>query len=156
MGNTRIRCIKTNGFHGLVKALAIFGFVDGIGIGANHFYAILLEHAVLGQIQCAVQSGLTTHGGQQCVRLFLSNNMLNRAPLNRLDISRIGHGGISHDRCRVGVHQDYPETLFAQGFTGLSAGVVKLTGLTNNNWSCTQDENAFYVSSFWHVFSESD
>ena len=82
--------------------------------------------------------------------------MFNRAPFHRLYIGGIGHGGISHDRCWIGVHQDYPETLFAQRLTSLSAGVVKLTGLTNNNRSCAQDENAFYVSSFWHVFSESD
>ena len=82
--------------------------------------------------------------------------MLNCAPLDWLYIGGIGHGWIGHDRCRVGVHQDNSESLFPQRLTSLSAGVVKLTGLTNNNRSCAQDENAFYVSSFWHVFSESD
>ena len=61
---------QANRFHRLIKALAIFCFIDGIGIGANHFYAVLFQYAVFGQVQCAVQRSLATHGGQQMRRAF--------------------------------------------------------------------------------------
>lgn len=43
-----------------------------------------------------------------------------------------------------------PVTLFAQGFTCLRARVVKLTRLTDNNRARTQNQDTFYICTFWH------
>ena len=153
VGNTRVGGFQTNGFHRLVETLAIFRLVDSIGIGTDHLNTVLLENAMLGQVQGTVQCGLTTHGWQQCIGLFLGNNMLNRAPLYRFDIGRIRHRRVGHNRRRVGVDQNNPEALFAKCFTGLGPGIVKLTGLADYNRACAEDKDAFNISSFWHFVS---
>ena len=79
--------------------------------------------------------------------------MFNGAPLDRFDIGRIGHRRVGHNRRWVGVDQDDSKAFFAKRFTGLGTGVVKLTGLTNNNWPCTEDQDTFYIISFCHVVS---
>ena len=81
--------------------------------------------------------------------------MLNCAPFDWFNVCGISHGRIGHNRGWVGIDQDDSKALFTKCFTGLSAGVVKLTGLANNNWASTKYEDAFYVSSFWHVVSAS-
>ena len=119
MRNTGIGRIQINGFHSLVKALAIFGFVDSIGIGANHLDTKLIQHTVLGQIQGTVQCGLTTHGGQQRIRTLVFNNFGNCAPFNRFDIGGVGHGRVGHNGGWIGVNQNNSEALFPKRFTGL-------------------------------------
>ena len=63
----RVRNHRTWGFqanlaHRLAEAIPILGHVDGIGRSADHFDAVLLQHAVTEQVQRAVQRGLAAHG----------------------------------------------------------------------------------------------
>ena len=46
-----------------------------------------------------------------------------------IDLVRERVGGLN--RGDVGIHQDSGHAFFLQGFNGLAAGVVKLTGLTD-------------------------
>ena len=83
--------------------------------------AIFFQHAVLGQVERAVQRGLAAHGRQQRIRPFLLDDLFHRLPVDRLDIGGIGHAGVGHDGGRVGVDQDHPVTLFLQCLAGLGA-----------------------------------
>ena len=151
MGDGRARALQTDFLHGLVEAVAVFGLVDGVSVGADHFNAMLLQHAVLFQVQRTVQCSLTTHGGKQGVRLFLFDDLFDRLPGDRLDVGGIGHGRVGHDGGRVGVHQDHPVALFAQRLTGLGSGVVEFARLPDHDGAGAQDQDAFNVGTFWHV-----
>ena len=53
--------------HRLLELLAVLGLVDGLARGADHLDAVLLEHAMLGEVERAVERGLAAHGRQQDV-----------------------------------------------------------------------------------------
>ena len=70
--------------------------------------------------------------------------------MNRFDVGGISHGRIGHDGGRVGVNQNHAEAFFTQGFTGLCARIVKLTGLANYNRTSANNQDAFNICAFCH------
>ena len=150
MGDARARGVETNFLHRDIKATTVFCFINGISRGTNHGHAELSQHALTLQFQRTVQRRLTAHGWQHRIRALFLNDFAYHFPVNRLDVGGIGHFRVGHDGCRVGVHQNNAVTLFTQGFTRLCAGIVKLTRLTDNNRTRAQNQDTFYVCTFWH------
>ena len=97
------------------------------------------------QIQCAVQRGLTSHGGQNGVWAFLGNNFFHRLPSDGLNVGGVCRSRIRHDGGRIAVDQHHAVALFSQGFAGLYARIIKLTSLTNDDGASPNDENSFEV-----------
>ena len=66
--------------------------------------------------QSSIQCRLTTHGRAAGHRDFSRSRMISNdcRPVNWLDIGRIGHFRIGHDRRRIRVHENDPETLFLE------------------------------------------
>ena len=58
--------------------------------------------------------------------------------------------GIGHDGCRVRINQHNFVSERPQGLAGLGAGVIELTGLTDNNGAGTDDHNLVNISAFGH------
>ena len=102
------------------------------------------------QIQSTVQSSLTAHRRQNSVWFFSSNNALNHFPCDGLNVSDIRHLWISHDGCRIAVHQNDFVTFVTQCFTCLCARVIKLTGLANHNWTSSNNQDALNVATLRH------
>ena len=95
------------------------------------------------QVQRTVQRRLTAHGGQNSIWTLFGNDLLDRLPSDGFDVGDVCGGRVGHDRGRVAVDQDDFVALFAQSFTSLHAGVIKLACLTNDDRACANDENAF-------------
>ena len=112
--------------------------------GADQLDAVLLQHAVVGQVQRAVQRGLPAHGRQQRVGL-LGDDLLDRLPVDRLDVDRVGHLRVGHDRRRVAVDQHHAIALVAQRLARLRAGIVELAGLADDDRAGADDEDGFEV-----------
>ena len=148
--DTGTRGFQTNFLHRYVETTAVFCFINRIGSGTNHGDTELFQHALTFQLQRAVQRRLTAHRWQHRVRALFFNNLAYNFPVNRLDVGCISHFRVGHDGRRVGVHQNDAVTLFTQGFTRLRARVVKLTRLTDNNRARTQNQDTFYICTFWH------
>ncbi|MNJ50922.1 hypothetical protein D3C77_462120 [compost metagenome] len=153
VGDAGARALKTDGLHRSIEARAVFGFVDGIGVGTDHFHAELFQDAFALQVQGAVQCSLATHGWQQCIRTLFLDDLGHCLPFDRLDVGGVGHGRVGHDGGRVGVHQDDAIALFAQGFTGLGAGVVEFASLADHDRASAENQDAFNVCTFWHGLS---
>ncbi len=151
VGNRGPRTLEADLLHGLVEAVPVFGFINGVGVGADHFHAVLFQNAVALEVQGAVQRGLAAHGGQQRIRLLFLDDLLDGLPGDRLDVGGIGHDRVGHDGCRVGVNQNNPVTLFAQRLAGLGSGVIKLARLPDHDGAGAQDQDALDVGTFWHV-----
>ena len=149
----RARGLQADALHCPVEELAVLGHIDGLLGRANHLHAVRLQHPLAGQVQGAVEGRLPPHGGQQRIRLLHLDNARHGTPLDGLDIGGVGHGRVSHDRGRVGVHQDYPVALFPQGLAGLGAGIIEFTGLADDDRARTQNQDALDVSSFRHTVS---
>ena len=136
--------------HGLAEQFAVFGLVDGLGGGADHLDAELLEHAHLAQGQRAVERGLPAHGRQQRVRAFLLDDLGDDLGGDRLDIGGVGQIRVGHDRRRIGIDQDDPVALFLQRLAGLGAGIVEFAGLADDDRAGADDQDRFDVGAFGH------
>ncbi len=150
MGDAGARALQANAAHRLVKAGAVFGLVDGVGGGTDHLDAEFGQHAMLLQIQRAVQCGLTAHGGQDGVRALFLDDLAHHFPGDGLDVGGVGHLRVGHDGGRVGVHQDDAVALLAQGLARLGAGVVEFAGLADDDGAGAEDQDALKVVTFWH------
>ncbi len=57
---------------------------------------------------------------------------------------------VRHNSCRVRVDKDNGVALFAKTKAGLTAGIVKFSGLANNDRARSNNQYGFNIFSFWH------
>ena len=153
VGIARARDLQADLGHGLVKELAVLATLDSGKVAADHLDAVLVQRTVLRQLDGGVEAGLTTQCGQQRIRTLLFDHALDKLGGDGLDIGAVGKTRVGHDGRRVGVDQDDLKAILLEHLAGLSAGVVKLAGLTNNDGPRTNNEDALDVSTFRHVSS---
>ena len=103
------------------------------------------------QIECAIESGLATHGRQDRIGLFLVDNTLNHLPGNRLDVGDVGHLRIGHDGRRIAIDQNDSVPFFTQCLAGLCAGIIELAGLTNDDRTSTDNQNILDIATLRHA-----
>ena len=136
--------------HGIAEELTILGHIDRFARGADELDAILLEHALTHEIERRVERGLAAHRRQHRIRALLLDDARHGAPVDRLDVGGIGHAGVGHDRGRVRVDQDDAVAFLAQCLAGLCTGVVELAGLTDDDRTRADDQDAVDVCSLGH------
>ena len=153
VGVARARDLQANLGHGLVEELAILAALDSGQVTTDHLDAVLVERAVLCQLDGGVQTGLTTQRGQQRVRMLFLDHALDKLGSDGLNIGAVGKTRVGHDGRRVGVDQDDLKAILLEHLAGLGAGVVELAGLTDDDGARTNDEDALDVSTFRHVSS---
>ena len=144
------RALEPDLAHRVAEQLAVLGHVDGFARGGDQLDAVLREHAFAHQVERGVQRRLAAHRGQQRVGLFLFDDARQRAPVDRLDVDRVGHLRVRHDRRRIRVHEDDAVTLLPQRLAGLRAGVIELARLADDDRAGANDQDAFDVCTFWH------
>ena len=139
--------------HALVEEFAVLAALDSGQVAADHLDAVLVERAVLCQLDGGVQTGLAAQRGQQRVRALFLDHALDKLGGDRLNIGAVGQARVGHDGRRIGVDQDDLKAILLEHLAGLGAGVVELAGLANNNGARTNNEDALDVSTFRHVSS---
>jgi len=139
--------------HELLEDLAVLALVDRLEARADQLDVVLLEDAVVVQLDRGVQGGLSAESRKDRVRALLRDDRLDDLPRDRLDVRRVGEVGVGHDRGRVGVDQDDPDALFAEHAAGLGAGVVELAGLTDDDRAGADDENGVDVVALGHYLA---
>ncbi len=117
----------------LLEHLAVLAALDGLDVGADELDAVLLEDAVGVQGHGAVERGLPAEGREQGVGALLGDDLLDVLRRDRLDVGGVGELRVGHDRGRVAVDQDDPQTLLAQHAARLGARVVELAGLADDD-----------------------
>ena len=137
--------------HGLFETKAVFAFVDGVGIGADHFDAVLIQSAGVEEIHGDVKRSLATEGREKGIRLLLDDDFFDDLGRDGLDVGPLGKLRIGHDGGRIGVDQNDLVTLFAKGLTSLGPGVVEFATLSDDNGACSYDENFFDAGVLRHI-----
>ena len=150
MHRERLGARETNLAHRLFEQIAVFRRLNRLHRGANQRHAVALQHAVFGKIQRAVERRLPAHRRQNRVRPLLGDNLLHRLPLNRLDIRRIRHLRVGHNRRRIGIDENDAEALAAQRLARLRAGIIELAGLADDNRASANNQDGFQVGTFGH------
>ena len=137
----RARALQADGIHGCAKLQTILGLFDGLQIGADQFHAMAFQHPGAGQRDGGVKGGLPAHGRQQGIGFFTLDDASQHFRRDWFDIGSIGQIRIGHDRRRIGVDQNDPETFFAQRFARLRPGVIEFTGLSNDDGAGADDQD---------------
>ena len=150
--------LAANGGDNILEFLAVFTALNGVNIGADELNAVLVQNPLAVQLDCRIQRGLATQGGEHSVNrvsLFalLDQNLLDVVRLNGLDVGVVRELGVRHDGGRVGVDQGYPKAFFLEHAAGLSAGVVELASLADDDRSGADDQDVVDVVALWHSFS---
>jgi len=71
--------------------------------------------------------------------------------IERFDVGHVSHSRIRHDRGRVRVDENDFVTELSQGLAGLSARIVELAGLSDDDRARSDDHHLFDVCPSWHV-----
>jgi hypothetical protein len=104
---------------------------------------VLFQNSTVGEVQRAIQRGLPAHRRQQRVRPFLFDDALERMPVDRFDIHRVGSFRVGHDRCRIRIDQHDAETFLLQRLASLGTGVVELASLADDDRAGADDQDRF-------------
>ena len=151
MGNARPRRFQPDLGHRFPEFHPVLGLVDRLGIGADHLHAIFRQRAIVEQRQRGVERGLPAHRRQHSVGPLLLDDARDDRRRDRLDIGRIGHVRIGHDRRGVGVHQDDPVTLLAQRLARLRPRIIELARLPDDDGASADDQDGGDVGAFGHL-----
>ncbi len=151
VGGRAARHLDAEPVHRLLEGHPVLAALDGVGLDADDLDAVLLEDArACASSDAEVQAGLPAEVGQQGVGPLLGDDLRQRRERQRLDVGRVGHAGVGHDRRRVGVHQHDLVAQLPQRLAGLGAGVVELAGLPDHDRTRTDDHHLSDVAEFRH------
>ena len=130
-------------FHRLLEQLAVLGTVDGLGLAGQQTDAGAVQIAGTGQLHGEVQAHLAAEVGQHGVGLLDVEDALHDLEGHRLDVNMVGHIRVGHNGSGVGVEQNGLNALCFQGAARLSAGVVELSGLADDDGAGADDQHLF-------------
>ena len=119
--------------HGRLEELPLLGLANRVDLGADELDPVLLEDAPLVQLEGQVERGLPTERREHGVGLLALDDRLDYLWSKRLDIRPVGELRVRHDGRRVRVDQDDPVPFFPKRLGTLSAGVVELAGLSDDD-----------------------
>ena len=136
--------------HRLAEQLPVFRDLDRLDRGADQLHAVLGEDAVLLELDGEVERRLAADRRQHRVGPLALDDLGHDVHRERLDVGPVGQLRVGHDRRRVGVDQHDLEPLGAQRLAGLSAGVVELARLADDDGPGADDEDAVDVGALGH------
>ena len=136
--------------HGGAELGAVFGHLDGAGVGPDQLHPMTLERAVARQRHRHVQRRLAAHRGREGVRPLAFDHLAHPLRRHGLDVGAIGELGVGHDRVRVRVHQDDRVAFFLEGLHRLRAGIVELRRLPDHDRARPDQQDPMEISSLGH------
>ncbi len=136
----------------LLEDLAVLALVDRLEVRADELDVVLLEDAVVVQVDRGVERRLAAEGREDRVGALLRDDRLDDLPRDGLDVGRIGEVGVGHDRRGVRVDQDDAHALLAQHAARLRSRVVELARLADDDRPGADDEDALDVVALRHQF----
>ena len=139
--------------HAVVEQLAVLAALDGRQIAADHLDAVLVEDALLRQLDRGVEAGLAAQRREQRVGTLLGDDLLDELGGDGLDVGAVGQARIGHDRGGIAVHQDDAVAVGLEDLARLGAGIVELARLADDDGAGADDEDAFDVFALGHVYS---
>ncbi len=141
---------QADAVHRFAEEGAVFGHFNRVAIGTDQFHTEFFQRAIFSERERCVEGRLSTHGGEERVGPFFLDDLCHKFRCDRLHIGGVRQIRVGHDGGGVRVHQNDPVAFRFQRLTGLRAGIVEFTGLTDNDGARADDEDRFNVCTFWH------
>ena len=119
----------------------VFRLPNGFQRSPQQSNIVAVQNTGVGQIHCQVEAGLSAQGRQYPVRSFLRDDAFEHRNRERFDIHPVCDFPVGHDSGRVGINQDRDHSLFSKRLTCLSASVIKLGSLADDNRARTYNQD---------------
>ncbi len=136
--------------HRRLEFFPVLGLVDRLLGRTDQLDVEAGQDAFAREIERAVQRRLAAHRRQQSVRSLLFDDLGHHRPGDRLDVRRVGHIRVGHDRRRIRVDQDHAIAFLAQGLARLCTGIVEFASLADDDRTGADDQNRLDVSALGH------
>ena len=136
--------------HGFFKLDAVLPALNGVHLHADDLHMVFIQDSLGGKLRAEIQPGLASQVGKQGVGPLLGDNLFQPLYVQRLNVSHIRGLRVGHNGGRVGIDQHDLVAQLLQGLAGLSAGIIKFTGLADDNGAGTDDKHFVNVCSLWH------
>ena len=153
VGNLAAGHFNTKLIHGLLELDAIFAAFDGVNLNTDYLDIVLVQHTGLIEFCAEIQSGLSAQVRQQGVGTLFADDLLKTVHIEGLNVGNIRHLRICHDGGRVGIYQNDLISETAKRFARLRAGIVKFTGLSDDDRTGADDQYLANICSLWHLIS---
>ena len=131
--------------HGLPEELAILCTSDHVDRRADELDAELVEDAVLPELDGEVERGLPAERRQERVGALAAQHRGHSLEVEGLDVRAVGEPGVGHDRRRVRVDDDRAVALLPEHLQRLTARVVELAGLADDDRPGSDDADRLDV-----------
>ena len=135
----------------LFKEFSVFSSLDGVCRSSEEFDPALGKNALAVELHREVEPCLAADPRDDSVRPLISENLCNIFKRKRLHIDFVRNGRVSHDRCRVGIAEYHLIPFLFQRETGLSARIVKLRCLADDDRPASDNKYLFDIFSFCHI-----
>src|SRR5690606_36048164 len=142
-------------FHGEFEKLAVFGRLDRRERRAEEPHPKAVQYPCLGQCHGQIEAGLAPQGGKQPIGPLAFDHFGGELEGEGFEVHFVGNMGIRHDGCRVGVDEDDLDPIFLQGFTRLSARVIKLRRLADDDRARPDHQHPLQLALSWHADAHS-
>ena len=150
VGESAFGEVEANFAHGFLKGFAVFRFFNGVWFCADHFDIEFFECSLFVQGHGGIEARLPTQCWEEGIWAFFFDDRSAYFRCDGLEVCLICHFGVGHDGGGIAVDQHDFVSLFFEGFAGLRAGVVKFTGLSDDNGTRADEHYFFEVGSFGH------
>ena len=149
-GDPGFRAFQADLVHRLPEELAVLGLFNGLAVRPDELDAEFVQHAALRRLQRRVQRRLAAHGRKESARLLSSDDLRDDLGRDRLDVGRVRHFRIGHDRGGIGVQQNDPVALVLEGLACLCARVVEFAGLADHDRARADDHDRAQIGPLGH------
>ena len=136
--------------HGMLEFDPVFTAFDRIYLDADDLYIVLFQYTFFGKLRTKIKTRLSSEIGKKSVWSFFRNDLLHAFRIQRFNISNVSNFRIRHDRRRIGIDKYDFIAEISERFARLGAGIVKLTGLTDDDRARTDDQDFMNVCSLRH------
>ena len=125
----------------VAECQAVLGHADRLERRPEQPDVVSLEDTCFREGRGQVERRLPAEAGKEAFGLLARDDGLDRFDCQWLEIDRVGDLRVGHDRGRVRVDEDRPDTLRPEGAAGLRAGVVEFGRLADDDRPRSEDQD---------------
>ena len=125
---------NSQGIHGLFELNAVFPALNGVNLNADHLDIVFIQNAEFREFGAKVEARLSPQVGKQGIGALFFNDLAEPLGVQGLNVGHVGGFRVGHNGRGIGIDQNNFVAELFQRLAGLSAGIVKFAGLSNDNW----------------------
>ena len=140
------RHLEATAQHCVSELLPILRASDHLDRRADQLHPEVFEHARPGELDRKIERCLSAQRGQERVRTLPLQHRGDALEIERLDVGAVGEARVGHDRGRVRVDDDRAVSVLPQDLQRLTAGIVELAGLADDDRARADHAHALEVA----------